>query len=260
MRGDVMILITGGCSFSTVGKKLPTWPKQIEDNYADQFSEVVHTGYPGWGNGLIMRKLIHTLEQYKYSDEKILLLVMWSGYDRHHYLTTDSEYISTKIFDDARNKYQDHLIQQFDFNKRSREIGFTYWTPGLVPEIPQLHSYLLNYSNQHDGWEHTTQNMIQLQQYCELNNIDYHWMTFTNAWQEYADTISEEHYDVHGWLLDLLNFDNRITDQSLYDWTKQNIGNRGLMNDDYHPIMRAHRLYAKHVIMPYLDQSVFRTN
>ena len=83
------ILITGGCSFSSIGEnERQTWVNDVETKYG--FNKYIHTGMEASGNELITYRLLYAIQESLregYTD--ISLGVMWSEIERNDVFTND---------------------------------------------------------------------------------------------------------------------------------------------------------------------------
>ena len=81
---DKRILITSGCSFSTLGQNYrQSWINHIQEKY--DFKRYVHMGNPASGNELIAERVIYALQTLLDSGKSandLYLGVMWSGIER----------------------------------------------------------------------------------------------------------------------------------------------------------------------------------
>lgn len=88
-------LVSGGCSFTTTQHGTTNWPLYL----AEQLDLELHDcAFSGQGNGMIARRIIHTVAELLKSGvhcKEILVGIVWSGIDRREFFTTDSARIES---------------------------------------------------------------------------------------------------------------------------------------------------------------------
>jgi len=83
-------LVTGGCSFSeNHNEEYPvSWPYYLADSLG--IDQVINVAQGGMGNRYISDSVHWLLEIEDFDPTDTLVVVMWSGFNRHSYLITDT--------------------------------------------------------------------------------------------------------------------------------------------------------------------------
>ena len=102
--------------------------------------------------------------------------------------------------------------------------------------------------------EETLWNMLNVKNFCALNNINYFWTTMMNDVDKpnkYEIAISKHWTTSHLYKL-VYETDNRITKQGMYEWVLERyphcIGDDGL-----HPDSLGHKHYCFNAIIPFIE-------
>lgn len=229
----IKCIITGGCSFSNGGNSTG-WTGFLTRHYKklNPDIEFIHTGYLSQGQELIQKKvMLNILEALDkgYSPEEILIIVMWSGtYRKTWYI--DNPVIIQDIIKDMP-KFNGGMCKQFldlkdqitsdasyfqTFNGTKFEYnpngGWYFTVNGSECELDFIKQhYLLDRNLGGVGKVHTSlENIIMLQNFCQLNNIvliHQYFMDFV-----YQDIMNNKDHQIIGYLYRQLNKENSITE------------------------------------------------
>lgn len=242
------ILVTSGCSFT------------FEDwNWQGNLSrtlglELKNTGMSSQGNGLISRKLIHSITEAlkTYNSEEILVGVMWSGVDRHEFYSSHSIKNINWGWENAKDN--DPRVK----NPTEVISGLPNWY--IVNHHWQNPESTLFYSNYQDhisSMVYTIEHILRIQMFLEKNKIDYFMST-------YLDIFSDEKVINHPeikYLYDLIDFNHFLPVKGCYEWVKENYGISGGFNDPddngyigIHPTSFGHEKFTEEVIVPFLNK------
>lgn len=254
-------LVTSGCSFSTtlgynLNKKYgaKTWPLWVEEHYSPEV--VHHAGLGSCGNDLISKKTIYWCNKLleTYDGKDITCIVEYSGPNRFAVLSDDNMMLRQEI----KRKYNGldhHHTEQFKdyerkYNTQEPIYGWNFinhWT-----ELQCANHLYINKSSL-GMVEETLWNMLNVKNFCAVNNINYFWTTMINDIDnpnKYGK-VSEHWTTSHLYKL-VYETDNRITNQGMYNWILERyshcIGKEGL-----HPDSEGHEHYAFEAIIPFIE-------
>jgi len=159
---NIKCLITAGCSFSQVPNRDVTWPVHLNEYLKPE--KVYYLGQGAAGNGIISRKVIHTVNEAlkTYKPEEILVGIMWSGFDRrdvHSKLPLDCT-----IIDYGTTEYANpvRIVDKPDFY-----IINKHWKDELTVNFMK-HAYVLE-----DSLLIAIEHILRTQWFLKLNNIKY---------------------------------------------------------------------------------------
>ncbi len=250
----VKALLTSGCSFSehfTKWSTKRTWPAFVADHFVNS-DLILHTGMGSTGNDLIARKAVFMCSQAleKYAGNEIVLLLMWSGLARKAFLTDNRTNIFTaEHFRSAHDTItisqgSNYLNEIVDTNQPS----WIWFNPSWLND-PGVNNWYVDYDNDHQQFDATLWNMLQVQNFCKLHGIQYHWMTMNNELDRFIDMYGENFYS--SYLIKQLDMTNRVCTLGEYEWTLQHHPDK-FLEDKMHPSPDAHELFTESVIVPYL--------
>ena len=239
-------LLTSGCSFSDT-KYNKTWPNWLELHVSPEVAK--HTGSSGHGNDLIAKKTIYwcneLLKEYKGKD--IMCVVQWSSYSRiallNEYDSDMRKEISKqdKVMHWFRNQFKDYD------EKTNKQEPFYGWN--FINSHWDIKDTMLHYKNQslYGMVEQTLWHMLNVKNFCEVNNINYYWTTMLND----VNTNFAKHWSTKH-LYDLVyNTDNRISKLGIYDWVIQSYPEE--LRVDKHPTVQGHKLYTEEEVIPFVE-------
>ena len=198
---DKRILITSGCSFSTLGQTYrQSWIDYIQKKY--DFKRYVHMGNPASGNELIAERVIYALQTLLDSGKSandLYLGVMWSGIERKELFVSAQETDKYSELDDSvKREGENTLIMSNRSNVFSNTKGVRpgivnvpngYLKSGGLPYTddwwktkPQRDYFNLWYDNFYSVEKQfidTLKSILLVQTFCERHNIKY----FMSVWQ-----------------------------------------------------------------------------
>jgi len=190
------LLITGGCSFTAhKAKEHLAWPWHFRGVYSKKGIWVENVAEMASGNSLIYRNLIAGIERLKKTNKTITVAVMWSNPNRFE-LLIDREMPEFKsMFDDFKNSttftnqilgkgvIYTHVVE----NWLKSGGGFGQWQH-KNNHANQLHKNYLKYIHSEKlQFLQTLENIVHLQQYCELNQIPLINLTWENIFLGVSD-------------------------------------------------------------------------
>tara|TARA_B100000085_G_scaffold206752_1_gene190492 strand:+ start:245 stop:988 length:744 start_codon:yes stop_codon:yes gene_type:complete len=243
------VLLTSGCSFSDI-KYTKTWPNWLELHVSPQVAK--HTGSSSQGNDLIAKKTIYACNELlkEYKGEDILCVVQWSSYTRmallNEYESDMRKEISKqdKVMHWFRNQFKDYD------DKTNKQEPFYGWN--IINSNWNIKDTMLHYKNQSvfGMVEQTLWHMLNVKNFCEVNNINYCWTTMQND----VNTNFAKHWSTKH-LYDLVyNTDNRISKLGIYEWVTQSYPEE-FQQDELHPTEKAHKLYTEEEIIPFVENN-----
>jgi hypothetical protein len=272
-------LLTSGCSFSEgrgthqqyISKS--HWPYFLSLYSSPKYT--LHTGRPSIGNDIISRKAFYQVhEALKHHESKdITLILQWSGLSRRSFLGCSAKGQSgrfSKVGPQTDNVYDTEYLMKYSisingpsmnnennadyltslkYNNEELNIEPTWVQMGPWETVPLVQHYYYSFDSESQQLESTLWNMLSIQNLCSLHNINYHWMTHTNDFNNMIEKHGTEYQcEV---LLDKLNTDNRILDIGIMEWLQEHYPDQ-FDEDGFHPNKFGHRNFTKEVILPYL--------
>ena len=227
------VLLTSGCSFSeTISDHMHTWARHLARAMPNHTH--ISKAMGSQGNGLISRSIIHSCTELQ--DSEVVVGIVWSSPDRHDF------YLHEPIL----GKNQDNWMENptgFTENKR-----WVILNHGWKNEYAQAY-----YGMFHDSIGcsiNTLEHILRTQWFLKQYNIKYFMSTYTkNVLAGIEDLIDCKH------LYDLIDFDNWLPVDGLYEWVQTNIGASGFpLKGDNHPSSYAHEQFTNRVILPYMEK------
>jgi len=240
-------LLTSGCSFSDT-KYTKTWPNWLELHVSPEV--VKHTGSSGHGNDLIAKKTIYACNELlkEYKGEDILCVVQWSSYTRLALLNDYDSDMRKEI--SKQNDGKPWFSNQFkDYDdKTNKQEPLHGWN--FINANWNIKDTMLHYKNQsvYGMVEQTLWHMLNVKNFCEVNNINYYWTTMLNdVNNDFAKHWSTKHlYNL------VYNTDNRISEQGIYEWVTQSYPEE-FEPEDWHPTAHGHKLYTEEEVIPFVE-------
>ena len=240
-------LLTSGCSFSDT-KYTKTWPNWLELHVSPEV--VKHTGSSGHGNDLIAKKTIYACNELlkEYKGEDILCVVQWSSYTRLALLNDYDSDMRKEI--SKQNDGKPWFSNQFkDYDdKTNKQEPLHRWN--FINANWNIKDTMLHYKNQsvYGMVEQTLWHMLNVKNFCEVNNINYYWTTMLNdVNNDFAKHWSTKHlYNL------VYNTDNRISEQGIYEWVTQSYPEE-FEPEDWHPTAHGHKLYTEEEVIPFVE-------
>lgn len=219
-------LVTGGCSFSeNHSEEYPlSWPYYLSDLLG--IEQVTNVAAGGMGNRYISDSVHWLLETQPFDPAETLVVVMWSGFNRHSYLTTDTAGFQSR----AQFTDQVHAL-----NFKAGGIGHQD-SQGLPARAVQNYLYISNL-------------------YHYLRSRGY--TSFFVDWLDRSIPNRSNDQDIVPALPPALQ--KRFL--SLVDRTQRNfyeyaVWHDQLQDDDFHPNMHAHHGWTTEVLAPWIIQEL----
>lgn len=239
------VLITAGCSFSTVNTEEVTWP--IHLNEVVKPSKDLHLGQGALSNGIISRRVIHnvTKELEITLPEDILVCIMWSANDRFEiYSNITIPHTSLKFGSAHHNPV-----------KVAGEKDFYLLNPNWDDESTNV--YYKHFYNNHQSTLLTLEHILRTQWFLQLHNIKY-FMTLFN-WQSLPlkNEIQEleiiNHPDIK-YLYDLVDQQHFLPIKNMSDYLIESgrYPSYGKPGTNIHPSTEQHKFFTDTIIIPYL--------
>jgi hypothetical protein len=231
-------LVTAGCSFSEWHWCWPHWLHQklgLPVSHCDQ-------GLASQGNGLISRRVIwqcqHLLQNIPANE--LLVVVMWSGPDRHDFYYRDNPGFTGNMHGWSQNPT--------NFVDRG-EGGWVILNPHWQMERSQTW-----YSKFHDDVGaviYTLEHMLRTQWYLKNAGISYVMTTYMGTvlpdWcQTHPDTA-------HLW--QMLDRDNFLPVTGEYEWCRDHT-TIDFLHDDLHPVPQHHQQFVDQVMWPFIKEKI----
>jgi len=253
----IKALLTTGCSFSDfngrdTNNEHKRWTNYLEEYISPEF--VMHTGYGSSGNDIIAKRAIYMCSKAlkQYTGDEILLVLNWSEISRKSFFVNKDnpksfsiEHMKQDIHDDYDNILE--VIGCDLENKPQNNEGY-FWVSNHWKDS-EIQKWYLTYYNDAQALEETVWNMLQVQNFCELNNINYGWMSLNN----YIHTADYSKFNVIH-LEKMLNPELSIMDMGMWEWTK--INNPELfMKDKVHPNPLGHFNITTKCIIPHFQSN-----
>lgn len=235
------ILVTSGCSFSDPTSAFTTWPLQLATSLNDCHS--IHLGRASQGNGIISRKLIHTvyelLKQHDASD--LLVGVMWSAPVRYDFYNENPLYKNIKPeFSTIENP------TGFVNDDKNWIIFNHHWEDTINCQ--------LYYKNFHDpifGQLVTMEHILRTQWFLEKHNIKYFMSTYTN---EVFSEMFIHHPEIE-YLYKQINFNTFLPTEGQFEWCKK-YSNLELPKN-LHPSTEQNKKFTDEVIITFLKEKKY---
>ena len=240
-------LLTSGCSFSDM-KYSRVWAHWLEQHMNTTVAK--HTGSSNHGNDLIAKKTIYACNELlkEYKGEDIMCIVQWSSYSRFALLNEhDSDMRKEISKQGSATPWFANQFKDYDNKTNDQEplYGWNFFNPNW-----DIKDTMLHYKNQSvfGMVEQTLWHMLNVKNFCEVNDINYFWTTMQND----VNTNFAKHWSTKH-LYDLVyNTDNRIGKHGIYEWVTHFHPEE--LNEDKHPTVQGHKLYTEEVIIPFLEQ------
>lgn len=257
-------LVTSGCSFSEISSYQPeqpnslkTWPIYIEEKYNPEVSH--HAGVGSCGNDLISRKAIYWCNKLleTYDGKDITCIVEYSGPNRFAVLSDDHGMLRQEIKRKYTNPRHLHHTEQFkDYelkeNTQDPIYGWNFinhWTELQCANHLYINKSFLGMV------EETLWNMLNVKNFCAVNNINYFWTTMQNDVDKphkYGTHQTSEHWTTSHLYKLVYETDNRITNQGMYEWILERYSHH-IGDDGLHPDSQGHERYASEAIIPFIE-------
>lgn len=245
-------LITSGCSFTDV-KNNYTWPLHVGASYSNITCN--HLGLASQGNGLIARKAIHAVHdalKQGYTQDEILVGIMWSGPDRHdtyftglNYQIENNDEWSQNPTHVVKNDSGGWLIMNHHWAEKTCKIYYSH-----------LHDYINHRIN-------TYEKILWVQNYFDNLGVKYFMTNYMD--DEYFKKLDLKSNPNIKWLLEQINYSNWLPIDSMHSWIYNywtdedymlltvDVPDIGIVNiRDTHPLPHMHSRFVEEVILPFI--------
>lgn len=236
----IKCLITAGCSFSQVPASAITWPVHLRDAVMPEC--VYYLGQGAAGNGIISRKLIHTVNTALqiYNPEEILVGVMWSGHDRMDVYSDQQNLDYTKIL--GADSYCNPVRVNKDYNHYI--INF-HWTDELTK------TYLKYFYNEVGSYIHTIEHILRTQWFLKSMNIPYFMTEYAPDCLPRQDVIKNN--SEIDYLYDMIDRSYWLPIDNMHKYSI-NSEIPFPKEDDNHPGTVHHEMFVREVLLPWLHR------
>lgn len=244
-------LVVTGCSFTeTVSRG---WA-DIICQYVSP-TNFVNVAKSGAGNFYIADSLIQTLIASDFDPAETLVLVMWSGVSRKD-LIVSTEYQSLMPLDHSSVVTKNNIHYVLSGGQvgswQADSVTGTDYRWFIRPLFEPLYRSSDNQTMGHD----TLSNMVKTKSFLENNGYNYKFMSYVNYWTNDPGIVSKN----SDFSLTVYCAENPLLKQLGNQWIWSNSDkecffeyamNRKLLNDDdFHPNVEAHELFAENIILP----------
>lgn len=261
-------IVTGGCSFSTPYK----WPYRIQSCYPNK--NFYNTGKNSAGNDFISYSMIfkaQSLLDIGISPDQILLIIMWSGFDRKSFWINEE---NTSEYHNLLSTIQpcNPFIKDRDFfSDRTRDDrGFLLGTINCNTHNPYINEWkkihFLNYfSDEYAVIENYTY-MLMVEWFCKSKKVNLLNLTFADlmhypympfmqdTWHNKIPSIDTfQHAGFFQNMFDLKNWLFYNKTGGLYDMVKDL--NLGFEPDNLHPDDNSNLYFANKFLIPHLQEN-----
>lgn len=214
-------LVVGGCSFSVnYSDTIPlSWPYYLADSLG--IDQVTNVAQSGMGNRYISDRVHWLLETHAFDPAKTLVVVMWSGYNRHSNLITTSD--SSADRNEFTQQVRAAIIKEPD-------------AQGLPARAVQNYLYISNLYHYLRSRGYTSFFVEWLDRNLPSRSTD----------QDIVPVLPEPLQQ------QFLNMVNRGP-CTLYEYA---VRHNQLEDDDFHPNMHAHHGWTTQVLAPWIIQQL----
>lgn len=248
------LLITGGDSFADNAFKT-TWPTFVKEGL--NFKESIDVGLGATGNKFIKMRLMYEVSKaLKETDAKDMFVgVTWSGPNRNCIFTLNDEI----------DLYPDHKWSinpnNFDNSKVGKWVLLNnHWTFRLNK------IYYENLENEHNSIIDTLHNILDLQNFLNVNKVEY---VMTTSWNIISDGNHDNKNNELGetyignniklqssefkWIVDLIDWNKFTPISGQWEWTNKNFPDRS-GPESHHPLVHEQKSFADNVLIPFIKK------
>jgi len=239
------LIITAGCSFSTVTRPEVAWPTHLCEIVKP--AKEIHLGQGAIGNGIISRRVIYnvTKELETTRPEDILVCIMWSSFDR------SEVYSNMTIPHTALNSGAAHHNPV----KVAEANNFYVLNPNFEDETTTL--YYKHFYNDVYATMLTLEHILRIQWFLQSYKIKHFMTMFSSQTLPLKDEPQERDImnnpDI-SYLFNLVDKTNFLPVASLGGYI-QSTGlypDYGTPGTNLHPTTEQHKLFTDKIIIPYL--------
>lgn len=230
-----MILLTSGCSFSTVGdQKLGnTWPIHLSGYFSGHCSEA----HPGQCNELISRRLIYRLNHLlkDTTSDNLFVCVMWTDPSR------------TAIYKETEEQCIDEDYQFFPTHKHLNKGWIKVLSTGASPTSK---NYYKNFYDPVNSQIKTFDYILLTQLFLKNKGIKYIMCSISDSVLKHSDYEWKTHVNTT-FYYDLLDC-NKFIFSGLSDWASKHTKPYTRLPDG-HPSPEQHKEYTEKVLVPFIN-------
>ena len=237
-------LVTSGCSFTD--KHTITWANHLADALGHQ---LYNTGMGCQGNGLIARKALYQTQlllNRGMNSDNILVGIMWSGPDRMDWFIDNPPELPN--IDNWITGENPHTF--ITGAPGGWVLGNHHWENKWSKDY-----YQSRYCNIIAHQIKTYEQIILAQSYLQSKNIKYFMTTYTG--NVFLDSDKTDPNIT--WMRNLIDWDRWLPVDGCLEWCygKQH----GVENyNGMHPTRLHHKLFAEQVIVPFLSDTIRKTD
>lgn len=247
-------LITGGDSFADNSGK-NTWPTFLKEKL--KFENSIDTGLGATGNKFIKMRLMYEITNYLINNkpEDLFVVVTWSGPNRNCFF----------VYNEDINLVPDHewSINPNNFDKSSigKWVLINHHWSFKLNKI-----YYEHIENEHNSLIETLHHIHDLQNFLNINKIDY---IMTTSW----NIIDNIHHSIDlktvgttnigdseklltpetKWIRDLIDWSKFIPITGQWEWTNARFLDKN-GPDAHHPFRHEHELFVDEVMIPFITE------
>lgn len=268
-------IITGGCSFSTVGKgNCTTWPCVMQDIYPH--ISFRHTAFMAQGQELIQKKVslavIEELENFE--NYEIAVLVMWSGTYRKCFYVNNEHFIKNLedtwlknnrfgIVPQLLDLYNNIPQQEQKTHKGSKFNLFLNYKKGWYSFNPAhdtndskfVEEYTKTFIDELPSTITSIENIIMLQNLCTIKKIKLYHSFYMS--ETYNDIVIHKDNSNINYLYKQLDKDSIVSTIGIFDYLKSYNDESYFDLDKIHPSRKGHEKWTKEILIPKLTERGF---
>ena len=243
------IVITGGCSFSEcISPWIETWPRHLERQINSDVA--FHEGLGCQGNDNISRQIIHRVSETlkNYSNEDILVGIMWSGFDRKSLFVNyqNLEKINHGMTIPGQFGESLGVYNPYNWIEESSSQGWLI----LGGDDRRSKAWFTELHHAVEAQLTTIEHILRVQWFLKLNNIKYFMTTYMS---EVLDEFLTNNYNVKH-LYNQIDFNNFLPVVGEYEWCRDFSGLDFPIPGDKHPSTEQHKLFSEQIIIPFLKE------
>lgn len=246
MKSKIKHLVTSGCSFTdNCGER---WPHFLAKTFD---FKLYNRGHGSAGNDWISMSAIYQVQQLLeqgISSDEIAVVVMWSGINRGSFFINDEfSWIVDSLKASRSPMFVSFHDNQPNIDQLANDKGFLLGSPqcsfvGNDDAKKLKKDYAKNFYC--DEWQAISSfnYWLQLQWYCELNNIKLLNLTYKNI-------FIDGNKDTTSYLHRMVNFDNwwfHNECEGMMEWTKDK--DYSFYEDKVHPSIESHEKFVNEVL------------
>ena len=242
---NVKCFISAGCSFSQVPNADVTWPVHIRDCLQPECT--YYLGQGAAGNGIISRKVIHTVQKVLeiYNTDELMVGIMWSGHDRMDAFYPEKPSLSYEPVGAGADNYTNPVRVAKENNYY---IMNHHWNDELTK------TYYKYFYSKIGACIQTIEHILRTQWFLQNLGIRYFMTEYNNDCLP-RDPEIINHSDVK-YLYDMIDKSYWVPIDNMYKFAVST-GKPFARPPDVHPSTEHHQLFVKDVCMPWLFRKYF---